>query len=145
MIRYTLKCEEEHSFDSWFQSAGAFDKLSMSGLISCSVCGSENIQKAVMAPGVRPGRKAAQTAEAFARPLSAPASPAEQALKEMRKKIEATSEDVGRDFAREARAIHEGEAPARAIIGEVAPDEAHRLIRDGVPVAPLPWSSRKAN
>ena len=98
-----------------------------------------------MAPGVRPGRKAAQPAEASVRPLSAPASPAEQALKEMRKKIEATSEDVGRDFARVARAIHEGEAPARAIIGEVAPDEARSLISDGVPVAPLPWSSRKAN
>lgn len=145
MIRYTLKCEKEHSFDSWFQSAEAFDKLSMARLISCLVCGSEHIQKAVMAPGVRPGRKATSQAEAPARPLSAPASPAEQALKELRKKIEATSEDVGRDFAREARAIHEGEAPARAIIGEVAPDEARSLISDGVPVAPLPWSSRKSN
>ena len=82
MIRYTLKCEKEHSFDSWFQSAEAFDKLSMARLISCSVCGSEHIQKAVMAPGVRPGRKATSQAEAPARPLSAPASPAEQALKE---------------------------------------------------------------
>ena len=71
-------------------------------------------------------------------PLSAPASPAEQALAELRRRIEAQSEDVGRDFAAEARRIHDGEAPARPIIGEARPAEARALIEDGIPVAPCP-------
>ncbi len=147
MIRYTLKCDKDHSFDSWFQSASAFDKLKSAGLVSCSVCGGSNVEKAVMAPRVRPARSAAGAAKTppSPGPLSAPASPAEQALREMRKKIEATSENVGQDFAREARAIHEGDAPERPIIGEAKPDEAKSLIEDGIPVSPLPWASRKSN
>ena len=45
-----------------------------------------------------------------------------------------------------ARAIHDGDAPERAIWGEARPDEARALIEDGIPVAPLPFlPSRKAN
>jgi hypothetical protein len=80
-----------------------------------------------------------------ARALSAPLSPAEQAMAELRRRIEARSENVGRDFAAEARRIHEGTAPERPIIGEAQVAEARALIDDGIPVAPLPWSSRKAN
>jgi hypothetical protein len=90
-----------------------------------------------MAPGI------GATAEAA--PLSAPASPAEQALAEMRRRIEATAEDVGRDFVHEARRIHEGESPARTIIGEARPADARALVEDGIPVAPLPWISRRGN
>jgi hypothetical protein len=63
----------------------------------------------------------------------------------MRRRIEKISENVGRDFAVEARRIHDGEAPARPIIGEARPADARALIEDGIPVAPLPWSGRKAN
>jgi len=156
MIRYTLKCDAAHLFESWFKSAAAYDKLLAAQMISCAVCGSNTVQKAIMAPVVRPARAAAgKTRPRPAPPLAAtpptppslcePASDAEKAVRALRAKIEATSENVGRDFAREARAIHHGEAPERAIIGEVAPDEARSLIDDGVPVAPLPWSNRKTN
>ena len=77
--------------------------------------------------------------------LSAPASPAEQALAELRRRIEAQSEDVGRRFATEARRIHEGRAPERPIIGEARSSEARALLEDGIPVAPLPWSARRTN
>jgi hypothetical protein len=79
------------------------------------------------------------------RPLSAPASPAEQAVAEHRRRIETESEDVGLDFVAEARRIHEGLAPARAIIGEARPSEARTLIEDGIPVAPLPWGPSKSS
>jgi len=39
MIQFTLKCEADHRFDSWFQSAAAFDKLHDAGMVSCAVCG----------------------------------------------------------------------------------------------------------
>ena len=149
MIRYSLKCEKDHAFDSWFQSAEAFEKLLNAGMVTCSVCGALGVEKAIMAPQVRPARKAVdKTAPAApkAGPLSAPASPAEQALAEMRKKVEDNSENVGKDFAAEARAIHEGEAPARSIYGEAKLQDAKDLIEEGIPVAPLPWGNKgKAN
>ena len=150
MIRYALKCDKDHSFDSWFQSAEAFEKLHAAGMVSCSVCGSDTVEKSIMAPRVRSARNAAKDIPVPEREnqlarLSEPASPAEQALRELRQKIEANSENVGRNFAREARAIHEGEAPERPIIGEAAPQEARALLEDGIPVAPLPWSNRKTN
>lgn len=146
MIRYNLKCEQDHSFDSWFQSAEAFEKLMDAGMVTCSVCGALGVEKAIMAPQVRPARKAAEKPTKPAGPLTAPASPAEQALAEMRKKVEENSEDVGSDFAKVARAIHEGDAPARSIYGEANIKDAKELIEDGVPVTPLPWGDKgKAN
>lgn len=141
MIRFALRCDEGHRFDSWFGSSGDFDRLLASRMIACAVCGSAEVQKDLMAPSVVTG-VAAGEAE---RPLSAPASPAEQALAEFRRRVEAVSEDVGRDFAAEARRIHEGEAPQRPIIGEARPSDARALIDDGIPVAPLPWSTRRTS
>ena len=139
MIKYALKCADGHDFDSWFQNSEAFDKLKDAGLVACSVCGGANVEKAVMAPRVN------VPAKAEAGPLSAPASPAEQALKELRAKVEANAENVGRRFAREARDMHNGDTPARPIYGEARLDEAKSLIEDGVPVAPLPWMRDKTN
>ncbi len=142
MIRYNLKCEKDHTFDSWFQSAEAFEKLLENSMITCSVCGAIGVEKAIMAPQVRPARKSTEPKG----PLSTPASPAEQALAEMRKKVEENSEDVGTDFAKEARAIHEGDAPERAIHGEAKIQDAKELIDDGIAVTPLPWGDKgKAN
>ncbi|MEM9852621.1 MAG: DUF1178 family protein [Pseudomonadota bacterium] len=140
MISYTLKCDKGHTFDSWFQSADAFDKLHKKGLVTCSICGAIGVEKAVMAPRVRtrPGDNTDP------RPLSGPASAAEQAFAELRRKVEASSEDVGDRFAREARAIHEGDSPNRSIRGSAKPEEARALMEDGVPIAPLPWG-RKSN
>lgn len=148
MIQYALKCAEGHSFDSWFQSADAFDKLHAAGMVSCAVCGSPKVEKSVMAPRVRPSRDAAtpEKATAPARPLSTPATPAEQALARLRRHVEENSDYVGRNFAAEARAMHAGEAPERSIYGEAKPDEARALIEEGIPVAPLPFlPGRKAN
>lgn len=142
MIRFALRCAEGHSFDSWFASGAEYDRLSGARLLSCAVCGGPRVEKDLMAPRVGAGSATGAAAGA----LSAPASPAEQALAELRRRIEATSEDVGRDFPAEARRIHAGDAPARPIIGEARPAEARALIEEGVPVAPLPWTSaRRAN
>ena len=146
MIKFTLKCADGHRFESWFQSAGAFDKLRSGGLVACAVCGGTDVEKALMAPQVRPDRARASAPSDGERPLSAPASPAEQALAELKRKIEANSDYVGVNFASEARAMHEGTAPERAIYGEAKPEEAKKLIEDGIPVTPLPFlPGRKSN
>ena len=140
MIKYTLKCSDGHSFDSWFEGADAYDKLMNAGLVTCAICGTIGVEKAIMAPQVQSSRKKATPPK-----LTEPASPAEQAVTEMRKMIEAKSENVGTNFADEARAIHDGDAPQRSIYGEAKPQEAKALIEDGVPVVPLPWGNKKTN
>ena len=151
MIQYALKCSEGHSFNSWFQSAAAFDKLLAAGMITCAVCGCDKVDKAIMTPRVRPARDSA------AEPVVTPASEArismatpspeiQKALSDLRRKVEENSDYVGKDFASEARKIHLGDAPERAIYGEAKPEEAQALVEDGVPVAPLPFvPSRKTN
>lgn len=144
MIRYSLKCADGHGFESWFQSGDAFDGLMARGLVSCPVCGLGQVEKTLMAPALRPKRGNADAP--VAGPLSAPATEMETALAALKQEIEKNSDYVGMNFVNEARRIHAGNAPERAIHGEAKPDEARKLIEDGVPVAPLPFlPSRKVN
>lgn len=133
MIRFALRCDRDHGFESWFASGAAYDSLRAASQVECPVCGSRAVDKALMAPAV-------------ATPEAPPAKTPEAALAERlaawRKHVEDNSDYVGVEFAREARAIHDGEAPDRPIWGEAKPDEAKALIEDGVPVAPLPFIPR---
>lgn len=136
MIRYDLRCTNDHQFDSWFADAASYDTLRGSNMVSCAVCGDTDVSKSLMAPQVRPARGA----------LNQAASPTEQAIAEIRKHIETNADDVGTNFATEARKIHDGETPERAIYGQANVQEAKELIKDGVPVVPLPFMSKdKAN
>ncbi|MCL4066862.1 DUF1178 family protein [Pseudomonas sp. GX19020] len=155
MIRYTLQCEAGHGFESWFADGQAFDNLSRAGHLACPVCGSARVEKALMTPSLGPARKAAATGElpASATPEASPAaSPPpsraeiENALAVLRREVEKNSEYVGVNFASEARRIHDGDAPERSIYGEARPEEARKLLEDGVRVMPLPFlPRRKAN
>jgi hypothetical protein len=151
MIRYALKCEINHQFESWFQSGDAFDKLRDARLLICPDCGTAVVDRAMMAPPVQGTGKSepvvVQSQEDVPlHALTAPASPAEAAMKELKRKIQQNSEYVGKDFATEARKIHDGDAPERSIYGEASKDDARKLVEDGVPVAPLPFfPSRKTN
>ncbi len=158
MIQYALKCADGHEFDSWFQSASAFEKLVSAGMVTCVVCGNAQVEKAIMTPRLRTGRKAAALSgdigtpgpggaeTAPGGPLRQPGGPAQQAMAALRRKVEENSDYVGRDFVSQARAMHDGDVPLRSIYGEARVDEAKKLIEDGVPVAPLPFMpARKTN
>jgi len=100
-----------------------------------------------MAPRIRDGKSEGRYLPPQEKTsLTEPASPAEKALADLKAQVEKNSEYVGMNFAREAREIHDGTAPERAIYGEARPEEARKLIEDGVPVAPLPFvPARKSN
>lgn len=142
MIKYALVCESGHEFESWFPDSAAFDRLARRGQVECPRCGSPRVRKAVMAPSVaRRDRGAAEAGEA--RPAAVALLDEKQSrlralLREARREMIASSEDVGDRFVEEARAIHEGLAPAKAIRGEAKPEEARALIEDGVPILPIP-------
>jgi hypothetical protein len=134
MIRYTLTCQTGHGFDSWFPNATAFDDLKAAGHLSCPVCGATGVEKSLMAPAVVAQRPAGTPSL-----QEPPQSDIEAAIAALRKHVEENSEYVGMNFAVEARRMHDGDAPARAIYGEARPEEAKKLVEDGLPVAPLPF------
>jgi hypothetical protein len=141
MIQYSLKCGDGHQFDSWFQSAAAFDVLAKAGHLSCATCGSTSVEKAIMAPRVM-----TKGEEKPASALSKPQSEAEQALAKLRRHVEENADYVGEKFADEARSMYLGATPERAIYGVANGAEAKALVEDGIPIAPLPFlPNRKAN
>ena len=153
MIRYTLRCEREHTFESWFQNSAAYDSQAKRKLVSCPVCDSVKVEKAIMAPRIV-GKKGRERAE----PVPAPAAPSAEAsvaagstpllmaqerelrakIKELRDHIVKNADNVGEKFPNEARKMHYGEIEHRSIYGEATPDEARSLIEEGVEVSPLP-------
>lgn len=139
MIRYALKCRNDHSFESWFKSAEAYDSLRAVGMVACPECHDTEVEKSLMAPQVRPGRKKA-SGEAPKQPVTnAPNPELAEAIRAIRRHVEEHSDYVGDKFAKEARAMHEGDMPHRSIYGEVGPEEARKLMEDNVPAVPLPF------
>ena len=140
MIRYDLQCADGHTFDGWFSDSAGFDAQARRGLVSCSVCGSVKIEKQLMAPGI-PARANAQR-DAAQPVFSAPADPRAalmlKMMREMRQHVETSAENVGRNFAEEARKIHYNEAGKRSIFGEATAAEATALVEEGIDVHPLP-------
>ena len=127
MIRFNLKCDQNHEFESWFQSGDAFEKLASTSMLSCTTCGSTKISKSIMAPAV-------STSSAVTAP-----QPTEAAIAALRKEVETKSDYVGDAFATQARAMHDGTTPERSIYGQADLQEAKKLIEDGIPVMPLPF------
>ena len=141
MIVFDLGCPAGHVFEAWFGSTVDYEDQRERGLVTCPVCGTSQVGKAVMAPAVAAKGNRGQ-AVVPTRPNGPPA-PAEMkamlaALARAQAKALEGSEHVGPRFAEEARAIHDGAAPECLIHGQATLAEAKALVADGVPVAPLP-------
>ncbi len=143
MIRYRLTCPDAHEFEAWFSSSAAYDKQAKAGHVTCPECGSNKVEKALMAPNVATSRKkeAARTkAKAAAKQPVASEMPAEmlEMMRKIRDHVRENADYVGDKFAEEARKIHYEETEARGIYGEATPDEAQALHEEGIAVHPLP-------
>ena len=152
MIRYSLRCERGHAFESWFQSSSAYEAQEKRKLVNCPVCGSPKVERAIMAPQIvsKKGRESAVPAPAspaaatdVTAPTSTPLLMAQERelrakLKELRDHIVKNADNVGERFPNEARKMHYGDIEHRPIYGEASPDEARSLIEEGVEVSPLP-------
>jgi len=157
LIRYALVCGRSHTFESWFASSAAFDSQAKRGLVTCPVCGSAKVDKAVMAP--RLARKDRRVSAPRAEPAPAAAEPAPSApaaektpvammspperefrakLRELRDHLVKNADYVGPKFPEEARKMHYGEIEHRSIYGEASPDEARALTEEGIEFHPLP-------
>jgi hypothetical protein len=156
MIRYALICDRGHEFESWFANSAAYDKQVKRSLVTCPVCNSAKVEKAVMAPrlsGTRKRGDAPAPVPAPERPALVPetaAAPAPVAmvspqerelrkkLKELRDHLTKNADYVGQKFPEQARKMHYGEIEHRSIYGEATPDQAKELHEEGVEFHPLP-------
>lgn len=164
MIHYDLACDQAHGFDAWFRSSADFDRQAERGLLTCPQCGSAKVGKALMAPAVRLGgpRREEPAPAATQVPVPAPVQPGGPAavpaalaapetreviekLRELKAKLLENSENVGPRFADEARRIHYGDAPARAVHGQATVEEARELVEEGVGILPLPVLPEERN
>jgi hypothetical protein len=142
MIRYNLRCERGHSFESWFQSSAAYDSQVKRKLVTCAVCGSAKVEKARLAPQIASSNKRGTPASEDS-PTSMPAMMAEERemraeLRELHDHLVKNADNVGGQFPNEARKMHYGDIEHRPIYGEASPEEAKSLIEEGVEVGSLP-------
>jgi hypothetical protein len=147
MIRYDLICDKGHEFDGWFRDSEAFEKQIKRHLISCAQCGSEDVTKQLMSPGIpaKSNRKDDVPQKMLAGTVDSRTQRLMQMMREVRKNVEENAEYVGDRFADEARKIHYAESEKRGIYGEAKPEDAKALIEEGIEVHPLPRLPEDSN
>ncbi len=127
MIRYSLRCDNSHIFEVWFRNSSDYDQQVARGDVACPRCGSAMIAKAPMAPRVvRSGKPEKSSGSAI------------EKVRRVRKKLLKDSDNVGDEFAREARKIHYKKSSQRGIYGRASDEEAKALREEGVDFYPLP-------
>ena len=144
MIKFALACDKGHGFESWFPDGEAYQQQARRGLIACPECGSTRVDKAIMAPAivgaVRPEREEGAAAPVPVALVDERRRALREAVRTLRREIEAHTDDVGAEFPKIARAIHAGETPERAIRGQASRAEVEALIEEGVDVLPMPFA-----
>jgi hypothetical protein len=134
VIQYSLICGNDHKFDAWFRNAEAYDQQQKRGIVTCPVCTSGDVHKAIMAPAVSRA-KSDKVALSIGHPEHMQLL---AAMKALREKVMSEADYVGDKFAEEARKIHFKDVEAHGIYGEATRDEVAGLIEDGVDFMPLP-------
>ena len=132
MISFNIRCANEHVFEAWFNNSAAYEEQASGGEVVCPVCGDCTVEKAPMAPRVNMGKSR----------RSATNIPPEVAVRaliaEVHRHVQANTEDVGAEFAEEARRIHYGETEERGIRGHATDDEIRELAEEEIEVYRIP-------
>ena len=131
MIKYSLECNQSHTFDAWFSDSLNFEKQNKNNQISCPNCSSLKIKKSIMAPSIASKNYKSDL-------LNEKKDKVEVILSKVRKHVEDNFDYVGDKFADEARSMHYGEKEEREIYGETTIEDAVDLIEEGVNVKPMP-------
>ena len=135
MIKYNLKCQNNHEFESWFSDSDEFDKLDKKGLLECIYCTSKKINKTIMAPMISNSKNKKDELENINR------NDKDQLLK-LRKFIEKNFEYVGKDFTRKVREVYYDKKNNKAIYGSTTPEEREELAEEGIDLLSIPWVNK---
>ena len=138
MIKYNLKCQNEHEFESWFSNSHEFDKLNKKGLLECIYCSSKKINKSIMAPMV----SYAKNKDELIEKLSKDFKKEKNKLLKLRKYIEKNFDYVGKDFSRKVREVYYDKKSDKAIYGTTTSDEREELTEEGIDLLSIPWVNK---
>ena len=137
MIKYNLKCENKHEFESWFSDSKEFEKLNKKKLLECIFCNSKNIQKSIMSPGVLSSKKNSAN-----KSKSHELKKIKKDLINLRKFVEKNFEFVGDKFAKKVRDVYYDKKSNKNIYGSTTEKEREELKEEGIDLVSIPWVER---
>ena len=138
MIKYNLKCNNNHEFESWFSDSSEFDKLNKKKLLECIYCASNKIKKSIMAPMISGTKSKKDNINFFNKNLSNK----KKELLELRNHVEKNFEFVGDQFSKKVREVYYDEKSKKAIYGTTTYEEREELREEGIDLLSIPWVSK---
>ncbi len=138
MIKYNLKCHNDHEFKSWFSDSKEFDKLNSKGMLECIYCSSKKINKSIMAPMIVNSQTIDQENELLERSFK----DEKKKLLNLRKYIEKNFDYVGKDFSKKVREVYYDKKKNKAIYGTTTPEEREELADEGIDLFSIPWINK---
>ena len=139
MIKYNLKCENKHEFESWFSESKEFERLKNKNLIECIFCHSKNIEKSIMAPSVNSSnshKKQKQISNLEIKNFK-------KDLLKLRKFVEKNFEFVERNFANKVREVYYDKNSKKNIYGNATTEEKEELKEEGIDLVNIPWVDKE--
>ena len=138
MIKYNLKCHNDHEFESWFSNSKEFEKLNKKDLLECIFCSSKKINKSIMAPTILNSKEKNNQTEMINKDLK----DEKNKLLNLRKFIETNFDYVGKDFGKKVREVYYDKKNKNAIYGTTTPEEREELAEEGIDLLSIPWVNK---
>ncbi len=138
MIKYNLKCQNNHEFESWFSDSHEFEKLNKKNLLECIYCESKDIRKSIMAPMVSVFKEKDDEIKKLDRNFK----DKRESLINLRKYIEKNFEYVGKDFSKKVREIYYDKKNNKTIYGSTTLKERKELSEEGIDLLSIPWINK---
>ena len=140
MIKYNLKCKNNHEFESWFSDSIEFEKLSIKKMIECTFCGTRLIKKSIMSPNVLTNEEKISKKKSLKK-----IQKMREDLLKIRNFVEKNFENVGKDFPREVRNIYYDKRKNKNIYGHATDEETEALKDEGIELTTIPWVDKRDN
>ncbi len=137
MIKYNLKCQNEHEFESWFSNSEEFEKLKNKGLLECIYCNSKKIKKSIMSPMISSSRNKKDSSE-----INEAFKNEKNKLLFLRKYIENNFDYVGEDLTKKVREFYYDKKSKKGIYGTASPEEREELAEEGIDLISIPWVNK---
>ncbi len=138
MIKYNLKCHNNHEFESWFADSNEFDKLNKKKLLDCIYCSSKRISKSIMAPMVSVINEQQTKNNKMEKILKYE----KEKLLKLREYIEKNFEYVGNNFTKKVREVYYNKNNKKTIYGSTTPEEREELAEEGIDLLSIPWINK---
>ena len=138
MIKYNLKCHNDHEFESWFSNSKEFDNLKKKKLLECIFCSSKIINKSIMSPTVFGIKHNNSKINLSNKNLKSE----KEKLLQLRKFVEKNFEFVGKNFSSKVREIYYDKKNKKAIYGTMTSQERNDLKEEGIDLLSIPWINK---